>query len=172
MTNPHAEPSPLIMLPFAALLFSIALAPLILRHHWERHYHKVCLGLAAITSFYYIFALNSGTRVLNAGLEYVSFMVAVGAFFVVAGGIHLRVRGHGRPAVNTLFLLGGALLGNIIGTTGASMLLIRPWITMNRNHFTGTHIAFFIFTVSNIGGALLPVGPPLFLGYLKGVPFW
>jgi Na+/H+ antiporter NhaD/arsenite permease-like protein len=172
MTNPHAEPSPLILLPFAALLFSIALAPLILRHHWERHYHKVCLGLSAITSLYYIFALNSGTRVLHAGLEYVSFMVAVGAFFVVAGGIHLRVRSQGRPAVNTLFLLGGALLGNIIGTTGASMLLIRPWITMNRNHFAGTHIAFFIFTVSNIGGALLPVGPPLFLGYLKGVPFW
>ncbi len=172
MTNIRVEPNPLIMLPFAALLLSIALAPLILRHHWERHYHKLCLGLAALTSSYYVFALHSGTRVLHATLEYVSFIVVVGSSFVVAGGIHLRVRGQGRPALNTLFLLGGALLGNIIGTTGASMLLIRPWIAMNRNDFGGIHTAFFIFTVSNIGGALLPIGPPLFLGYLKGVPFW
>jgi Na+/H+ antiporter NhaD/arsenite permease-like protein len=172
MTEIHTEPNPLIMLPFAVLLLSIALAPLVMRRHWERHYHKLCLVLAVITSSYYIIALGAGIRVLHAGFEYGSFMVAVGSFFVVAGGIHLRVRGEGRPALNTLFLLGGALLANVIGTTGASMLLIRPWIAMNRNHFGGFHPAFFIFTVSNIGGALLPVGPPLFFGYLKGVPFW
>lgn len=80
MTNIHVEPNPLIMLPCAALLLSIALAPLILRHHWERHYHKLCLGLAAITSSYYVFALHSETRVLQATLEYVSFMVVVGSF--------------------------------------------------------------------------------------------
>jgi Na+/H+ antiporter NhaD/arsenite permease-like protein len=172
MTNIRVEPNPLIMLTFAALLLSIALAPVIFRHHWERHYHKLCLGLAAITSSYYVFALGSGTRVLHATLDYVSFMVVVGSFFVVAGCIHLRIRGRGRPALNTLFLLGGTMLGNIIGTTGASMLLIRPWIALNRNRFGGIHTVFFIFTVSNLGGALLPVGPPLFLGYLKGVPFW
>jgi Na+/H+ antiporter NhaD/arsenite permease-like protein len=172
MTDIRIDPNPLIMLPFAALLLSIALAPLILHHHWERHYHKLCLGLAAITSSYYVFAHHSGIRVLHATLEYLSFMVVAGSFFVVAGGIHLRLGRPGSPRVNTLFLFGGALLGNIIGTTGASMLLIRPWIAMNRNRFGGIHTAFFIFTVSNIGGALLPVGPPLFLGYLKGVPFW
>lgn len=166
------EPSSLILLPFPVLLLAIALAPIVLRHHWEIHYHKLCAGLAAITCSYYVFALHSGSRVLHAGFEYLSFMIVVGAFFVVAGGIHLRVRGHGGPIMNTAFLLGGALLGNLIGTTGASMLLIRPWIAMNRRHFAGLHLVFFIFIVSNIGGALLPVGPPLFLGYLKGVPFW
>jgi Putative citrate transport len=101
--------------------------------------------------------------VLHATLEYVSFMVVVGSFFVVAGGIHLRVPGQERPALNALFLLGGALLGNIIGTTGASMLLIRPWIAMNRDHFGGIHIAFFIFTVSNIRRRAPPGGPAVVL---------
>jgi Na+/H+ antiporter NhaD/arsenite permease-like protein len=172
MPNIQSEPHSLSMLPFAVLLLSIAFAPLVIRHHWERHYHKLCLGLAAITSSYYVIALGAGTRVLHAGFEYGSFMVTVGSVFVVAGGIHLRLGGRVRPAWNTLFLLGGALLGNVVGTIGASMLLIRPWIAMNRNRFAGFHLAFFIFAVSNIGGALLPVGPPLLLGYLKGVPFW
>jgi len=166
------EPRALIMLPFAVLLLSIALAPVILRHHWERHYHKLCLVLAAFVSGYYLFALNAGARVVHAGLDYLSFMVVVGSFFVVSGGIHLRVKGTARPAFNTLFLFGGALIANIIGTTGASMLLIRPWITLNKDRFAGIHLAFFIFVVSNVGGALLPTGPPLFLGYLKGVPFF
>jgi Na+/H+ antiporter NhaD/arsenite permease-like protein len=172
MTSIQPEPNPIIMLPFAALLLAIALAPIALRHHWEKHYPKLCAGFAAITVSYYIFALNSTVRVLHAGWEYLSFMVVVGGFFVVAGGIHLRVREPGRPAFNTLFLLAGALLGNAIGTVGASMLLIRPWIALNRNRFAGMHIAFFIFVVSNIGGVLLPIGPPLLLGFLKGVPFW
>ena len=98
-------------------------------------------------------------------------MVIVGSFFVVAGGIHLRVKSPSGAMRNTLFLFVGALLGNLIGTIGASMLLIRPWIAMNRGRVAPMHIAFFIFLVSNIGGALLPVGPPLILGFLKGVPF-
>lgn len=166
------EPHPLIMLPFALLLLAIAIAPLVLRHHWERHYHKLCAGFAAITSAYYIFVLGRGARVLHAGTDYLSFIVVVGSFYVVAAGIHLRTSGTGRPAFNTGFLLAGALLANVVGTIGASMLLIRPWIVMNRKRFGSMHTAFFIFVVSNIGGALLPVGPPLFLGYLKGVPFW
>jgi Na+/H+ antiporter NhaD/arsenite permease-like protein len=166
------DPPLWLMAPFLGVLASVALGPLILRHHWEKHYQKLCLGLAAVPSLYYIFVFRAGARVAHAGLEYFSFMVVVGSFFVVAGGIHLRVRGEATPVFNTLFLLGGALLGNIIGTTGASMLLVRPWIAMNKTRFTGMHLAFFIFVVSNIGGALLPVGPPLFLGYLKGVPFW
>jgi Na+/H+ antiporter NhaD/arsenite permease-like protein len=99
-------------------------------------------------------------------------MVVVGSFFIVSGGIHLRAKGPSSPIRNTPFLFVGAVLANLIGTIGASMLLIRPWIAMNKGRIAPIHIAFFIFLVSNIGGALLPVGPPLFLGFLKGVPFW
>lgn len=161
----------LLMLPFAALLIAIALAPIIFKHHWERHYHRVCIILTAIVCGYYVFGLNASARVLHAGAEYFSFMAVVGSFFVVSGGIHLRSGNRARPAVNVLFLFIGALLANVIGTIGASVLLIRPWIHMNKARFRGFHLAFFIFIVSNVGGALLPVGPPLFLGYLKGVPF-
>ena len=149
-----------IMVPFVILLVAIALAPLIAQRHWERHYHKLCIALAGIVCLYYLLVVKGSARVVHAGIDYVTFMVAVGSFFVVAGGIHLRVKS---PS--------GALLGNLIGTIGASILLIRPWITMNRGRVAPMHIAFFIFLVSNIGGGLLPVGPPLILGFLKGVPF-
>jgi Na+/H+ antiporter NhaD/arsenite permease-like protein len=109
--------------------------------------------------------------VVHAAVDYATFMVVVGSFFVVSGGIHLRVKAPSSPVRNTLFLLFGAVLANLIGTIGASLLLIRPWIAMNRGRIAPMHIAFFIFLVSNIGGALLPVGPPLILGFLKGVPF-
>ena len=166
------EPHPASMVPFAALLLTIALAPALLREHWHRHYVKICAGFAAITVAYYLFGLQSPTRVLHAGWEYAGFIIVVGGFFIVAGGIHLQVRGGATPARNTLFLFAGALLGNFFGTVGASLLLIRPWIALNRDRFAQFHLAFFIFVVSNIGGVLLPIGPPLLLGYLKGVPFW
>jgi Na+/H+ antiporter NhaD/arsenite permease-like protein len=162
----------LIMLPFGFLLLAIALAPLSIPHHWENHYHKLCIGLAGIVCLYYLFVADGASRVVHAGWDYAIFMVVVGSFFVVSGGIHLRVKAPSGPGKNTLFLLAGALLANLIGTIGASMLLIRPWIAMNRGRVAPRHVVFFIFVVSNIGGALLPVGPPLFLGLLKGVPFW
>jgi len=160
-----------IMMPFMILLVTIALGPLIAQRHWERHYHKLCVALAGIVCLYYFLVVKGSARVVHAGIDYVTFMVAVGSFFVVAGGIHLRVKSPSGAMRNTLFLFVGALLGNLIGTIGASILLIRPWIAMNRGRVAPMHIAFFIFLVSNIGGALLPVGPPLFLGFLKGVPF-
>jgi Na+/H+ antiporter NhaD/arsenite permease-like protein len=160
-----------IMVPFAILLVAIALAPLIARHHWERHYHKLCVALAGTVCLYYLFVAKEPARVIHAGIDYLTFMVVVGSFFVVAGGIHLGVKSPSSAMRNTLFLFVGALLGNLIGTIGASMLLIRPWIAMNRARVRPMHIAFFVFLVGNIGGALLPVGPPLFLGFLKGVPF-
>src|SRR6201989_1279513 len=166
-----AEPNRLAMVPFAVLLLAIALGPLIAQHHWERHYHKLCLALAGIVCFYYLLVLKQPGRVLHAGMEYATFMVVVGAFFVIAGGIHLRLRAPSSPLRNTLFLLAGAVLGNLIGTIAVSLLLIRPWIAMNRGRIAPMHIAFFIFVVSNVGGALLPVGPPLLLGFLNGVPF-
>lgn len=109
----------------------------------------------------------------HTGAEYVSFIALIGSLFVVSGGIHINVKGEATPAGNVLFLLTGALLANVLGTTGASMLLIRPWLRMNKFRVTGLHVVFFIFIVSNVGGCLTPIGdPPLFLGYLKGVPFW
>src|SRR5262249_49278473 len=160
----------LIMLPFGFLLLAIALGPLIAQHHWERHYHKLCLILAGFVCLYYLL-VGEPARVLHAGIDYATFMVVVGSFFVISGGIHLQAKGPSSPVRNSLFLFFGAVLANLIGTIGASMLLIRPWIAMNRRQISPMHIAFFIFLVSNIGGALLPVGPPLFLGFLKGVPF-
>ena len=165
------EPNPAIMLPFAILLLAIGFGPLIARYHWERHYHQLCVTLAGVVCAYHVFVVHQTARVLHASIDYVSFMVVVGSFFVVSGGIHLRVKAPSGPARNTLFLFFGAVLANLIGTIGASLLLIRPWIRMNKGRVAPMHIAFFIFLVSNIGGALLPVGPPLFLGFLKGVPF-
>ncbi|MFZ3376348.1 MAG: sodium:proton antiporter, partial [Chthoniobacterales bacterium] len=166
------EPPRLLMFPFALLLMAVTIAPLILRHHWERHYYKFCFALAAFVCGYYLFIGGDVQRVAHALFEYFSFMVVVGSFFTVAGGIHLRTRSHSRPLTSTLFLLIGALLASVIGTIGASMLLIRPWIEMNKARFAGFHLAFFIFIISNVGGLLLPVGPPLFLGYQNGVPFF
>jgi Na+/H+ antiporter NhaD/arsenite permease-like protein len=160
----------LIMLPFGFLLLAIALGPLIAQHHWERHYHKLCVILAGFVCLYYLF-VGEPARVLHAGIDYATFMVVVGSFFAISGGIHLRAKGPSSSVRNTLFLLFGAVFANLIGTIGASMLLIRPWIAMNRGRIAPMHIAFFIFLVSNIGGALLPVGPPLILGFLKGIPF-
>jgi Na+/H+ antiporter NhaD/arsenite permease-like protein len=105
--------------------------------------------------------------------EYLSFIALVGSLFVISGGIHIGIKGEATPLKNVVFLLGGAILANILGTTGAGMLLIRPWIRMNKSRVTAYHIVFFIFIVANIGGSLTPIGdPPLFLGYLVGVPFW
>jgi Na+/H+ antiporter NhaD/arsenite permease-like protein len=140
---------------------------------WGRHYAKVAAVLASVTLGYYLFGLGHPRRVLQTAHEYVSFIVLIGALFVIAGGIHLTVKGEATPRANVVFLLIGAVVANLLGTTGASMLLIRPWLRMNKYRLTGHHVVFFILLVSNVGGCLTPVGdPPLFLGYLKGIPFW
>ena len=167
------QPNPLMILPFGLLLALIALAPLFFSGWWGNHYPKVAIGLALVTLSYYIFGLNALPQVLHVGHEYLSFIALIGALFVVSGGIHINVKGEATPSTNVLFLLFGALLANLLGTTGASMLLIRPWIRMNKYRVTAHHVVFFIFIVSNVGGCLTPIGdPPLFLGYLKGIPFW
>jgi Na+/H+ antiporter NhaD/arsenite permease-like protein len=122
-----------------------------------------------------LFFLPGGARetVLHTASEYVSFIALIGSLYVVAGGIHINVKGEATPAQNVLFLAIGAVISNVLGTTGASMLMIRPWIRMNKYRVTAHHIVFFIFIVSNVGGCLTPIGdPPLFLGYLKGIPFF
>jgi Na+/H+ antiporter NhaD/arsenite permease-like protein len=167
------DPHPLMILPFAALLLSTAVMPFIHKQWWEHHYPKVATGLGLFTVIYYLAVLHHGERMLHVGYEYVSFIALIGSLFVVSGGIHIRVKGQARPWINCLFLFIGAVLSNVIGTTGASMLLIRPWIRMNQYRITSFHIVFFIFIISNVGGCLTPIGdPPLFLGYLNGVPFW
>jgi len=165
------EPHPGLLWPFAILLLSIAIFPLISRQHWERHYQKLCAFLAATTCGYYVFALHGAARVQHAAGEYATFIVVVGTFFVVAGAIHLHIPRAASPLANVTFLFSGSILANFIGTIGASMLLLRPFLHMNRGRGSAMHVAFFIFTIGNLGGALLPVGPPLFLGYIKGVPF-
>ena len=168
-----AVPGPWLIIPFALQLLGIALLPFLAHHWWERNYPKVSVVLGAVVAGYYLFALHDAHRVGDALHEYGSFLILMAALFIVAGGIHLGVEGEATPLRNLLFLLGGAVLSNLIGTTGASMLLIRPWIRMNRYRFTGFHAVFFIFLISNVGGCLTPVGdPPLFLGFLKGVPFF
>lgn len=162
-----------MVLPFALLLFLIAAAPLGAPHFWEKYYAHVAVGLGLITAGYYGFGLHQTEPLVHAFREYVSFLALVGSLYVVSGGILIRVKGEAKPLTNCVFLLFGAVLANVLGTTGASMLLIRPWIRMNKYRITGFHVVFFIFVVSNIGGALTPIGdPPLFLGFLKGVPFW
>ena len=105
--------------------------------------------------------------------DYFGFIVLIGSLYVVSGGIHIGVEGEATPALNTLFLAIGGVLANVLGTTGASMLLIRPWLRMNHYRTTAHHVVFFIFIVSNVGGCLTPIGdPPLLVGFLKGVPFW
>ena len=161
------------MLPFGALLIAIAVAPLLCADWWSRHYPKVAGALAAVTVGYYLLGLQAPGRVAQVGHDYISFIALIGSLFVVAGGIHVTVKGEATPRANVVFLLLRALVANLLGTTGASMLLIRPWLRMNKYRLTAHHVVFFIFLVSNVGGCLTPVAdPPLFLGYLKGVPFW
>ena len=162
-----------MLLPFGLFLTLIALAPLFFAGWWGRHYHKVAFGLALFVVGFYLLELHDAGRVKVALHDYISFIALIGALYVVSGGIHITVKGEATPMTNTVFLLLGALVSNVIGTTGASMLLIRPWLRMNKYRVTGHHVVFFIFIISNVGGCLTPVGdPPLYLGYLKGVPFW
>ena len=159
--------------PFLSLLASIAILPLIQKHWWEKNFVFVSFGLASMVIFHYLFQVKNSEVLLHTALEYFSFIVLIGSLFVVSGGIHINVKGEATPFVNCVFLLLASVLASLFGTTGASMVFIRPWIRMNKYRLTAYHIVFFIFLVSNIGGGLSPMGdPPLFLGYLKGVPFF
>jgi Na+/H+ antiporter NhaD/arsenite permease-like protein len=173
MGQPPIPVNPWMMLPFGLLLALMALAPVYWPHWWARRYGQAAFSLGAATLVYYVAGLRDLASVLRVGHDYVSFMVLIGSLFIVSGGIHLNIKGEATPRANVLFLLLGGILANLLGTTGASMLLIRPWLRMNHYRVTAHHVVFFIFIVSNVGGCLTPIGdPPLFLGYLKGVPFW
>ena len=165
------------MLPFGLLLAAIAILPLAAPRWWETHGHKgmVALLLAAPLASFLLFAHGAeGGEALGESLhDYLSFIALLGSLFVISGGIHVGGSLPGTPLANTVFLGTGAVLANLIGTTGASMILIRPLLRANAERHRTAHVfVFFIFVVSNSGGLLTPLGdPPLFLGFLKGVPF-
>ena len=160
------------VVPFAGLLLSIALLPLFAPSLWARHYAKVCLAFGVPVAGFFL--LRAPSELLHTVLEYVSFLILLASLFTISGGILLRGTLRGSAGVNSAILAAGAVLANVFGTTGASMLLIRPLLRANAHRHRVAHVVvFFIFVVANIGGALTPIGdPPLFLGYLRGVPFF
>jgi Na+/H+ antiporter NhaD/arsenite permease-like protein len=170
--------SPLWGLPFAGVLLSIALLPLLLPWVWHKHYGKIVAAwaLAFVLPFAALYGVAAaGTALVHTLVsEYIPFLILLTALFAVSGGIFIRGNMHGSPALNTAILGIGAVLASFMGTTGASMLLIRPLIRANDNRIHRAHtVVFFIFIVSNAGGSLTPLGdPPLFLGFLKGVDFF
>ncbi len=178
-----AEDLPAVsVVPFIGLVLSLGLFPLFVPSFWERPRNQLLVSAiwSAPTLFYFgtLSALGQhGTEAIvllwRAGNDYVSFTALLATLFVIAGGIHIETDLEGRPLTNTVFLGIGAILASIIGTTGASMLLIRPLLRTNRDRNNVRHIPiFFVFLVANIGGLLTPLGdPPLLLGYIRGVPF-
>jgi Na+/H+ antiporter NhaD/arsenite permease-like protein len=166
------------VIPFAGILLSIALFPLLAPRLWHHHYGKIGAGWAA--AFLFPFALAHGLGIAwyeamhMMVLDYVPFITMILALYTTAGGVMLSGTLQGRPAVNTAILAAGTLVASITGTTGASMLFIRPMLRANAGRKHQAHsFVFFIFLVSNIGGSLTPLGdPPLFLGFLRGVSFF
>lgn len=159
--------------PFVLLLICLALFPLFFHHFWEDNKNKAIIALTLGLPSALFFLFKDWHMLAHTALDYAAFVSLLGALFVISGGIYVRGAFAGLPWVNVLFLLIGALLANLIGTTGASMLLIRPLLRANHMRQHKVHIVvFFIFIVSNCSGLLTPLGdPPLFLGFLKGVSF-
>ncbi|MGE0280513.1 MAG: sodium:proton antiporter [Rhizobiaceae bacterium] len=165
-------------LPFAGILLSIATGPVLYPHFWEHRYGKITLGWTILVLFPMLAAYGLDvtlTSVLHTVLlEYLPFIILLFALFTIAGGILVRGNIHGTPLANVGLLAIGSVLASLVGTTGASMIMVRPVIRANDNRRFNAHvIVFFIFLVSNIGGSLTPLGdPPLFVGFLRGVDFF
>ncbi len=173
-----ASLSALWAVPFVGILLSIAIMPLAAPHFWHHHFGKVAAawGLAFAVPFALAHGAGvTGGEILHVTLaEYLPFVILLWSLFTIAGGILVTGNLHGSPKLNTSILAGGTVLASLIGTTGASMVLIRPLLRANDERRHNVHVViFFIFLVSNIGGSMTPLGdPPLFLGYLKGVGFF
>lgn len=163
--------------PFVCMLLSIALGPVLAPKFWHHHFGKISAGWAALVAIPLIIAYHGEGlyELLHLMIaDYIPFIILLGALFTVGGGILLRTTLKGTPYVNAGFLVVGSLLASWMGTTGAAMLLIRPFLRVNKHRkYRAFMVVFFIFMVANIGGALTPLGdPPLFLGFLHGVPFF
>jgi Na+/H+ antiporter NhaD/arsenite permease-like protein len=165
------------VLPFVAILLCIAVLPLATPHWWEHNTNRAIIAFvlaAPVAAYLYFVHGAAGYHALeHSADEYVSFILLLGSLYVISGGIYVKGSLAGTPIVNTGVLALGGLIASFIGTTGASMLLIRPLLRANAPRERKAHIVvFFIFIVSNCGGLLTPLGdPPLFLGFLRGVPF-
>jgi Na+/H+ antiporter NhaD/arsenite permease-like protein len=168
----HAPPVWLVI-PFVMLLLMIATGPLFYEHFWHKNYPKIAVGFAVLVVAYYLFVLENVHNPVHAMAEYIQFIALLASLYIASGGILIEIDKKSTPLANVTLLVIGALISNLIGTTGASMLLIRPFIRLNKGNIQAYHIIFFIFMVSNVGGSLTPIGdPPLFLGFLKGIPFF
>jgi Na+/H+ antiporter NhaD/arsenite permease-like protein len=164
-------------IPFAGILLSIALFPLLAPQFWHHHYPKISLvwGLLLTIPFLWVYRGEALHEILHVALaDYLPFLILLGTLFTIGGGIYVRGSLRGNPGVNTAILAVGTFLASWIGTTGAAMVLIRPLLRANAHRRSKTHtVVFFMFLVANIGGSLTPLGdPPLFLGFLRGVPFF
>lgn len=170
----HGPLPPLwLCIPFVVLLLMIATGPLFYSHHWHNHYPKYAVGLGAFVGLIYVVFYGTTVPVMHAAVEYLSFIALLASLFIASSTILIKTDYPGNPKTNSLLLLFGGAISNFIGTTGASMLLIRPYMRLNAGRLKAYHIVFFIFIISNVGGALTPIGdPPLFLGFLRGVPFF
>lgn len=164
-------------IPFAGILLSIALFPLLAPHFWHRHYPKVSAAWALVLLVPFVLSYGGPAvhEVLHMAIvDYIPFIILIGTLFTIGGGIYVRGALRGSPGVNTAILAIGTALASWVGTTGAAMILIRPLLRANKHRRFRTHtVVFFIFLVANVGGSLTPLGdPPLFLGFLHGVPFF
>jgi Na+/H+ antiporter NhaD/arsenite permease-like protein len=170
---PRPAPPLATALPFVALLLAIALMPLAAPRWWERNRNKAILAALVSAPTLVYLGMHAPQLLVEKGQEYFRFIVVIAALFVITGGIHIRGSLAGTPVVNTGVLGIGAVLANVLGTTGASVLLIRPLLRANKRRQRVAHIViFFIFIVANCAGLLTPIGdPPLLLGFLRGVPF-
>src|SRR5262245_17963362 len=164
-------------LPFAGILLSIALCPLLVPQFWHHHFGKVAAGWALVFAVPIVLRYGGAAihELLHVSLiDYVPFLVLIATLFTIGGGIHVAGTLRGTPLVNATLLVIGTVLASLVGTTGAAMVMIRPVLKANRHRHHRAHtVVFFIFLVANIGGGLTPLGdPPLFLGFLHGVPFF
>jgi len=164
-------------LPFAGILLSIALFPLLAPRFWHHHFAKVSAGWALLFAVPFVlrFGGAGAHELLHVALvDYVPFLILIATLFTIGGGIHVGGSLRGTPATNAVLMIIGTVLASAVGTTGAAMIMIRPLLKANRaRHHRAHTVVFFIFLVANIGGGLTPLGdPPLFLGFLHGVPFF
>ncbi len=176
---PHPEPSPAAGIvwtaPFVLLLLGIALIPGIFPRWWEHYYGWFCLGLGVVAAAVYVQRYGGAAMAqLSESMSlYIDFIVLLGALFVIASGIVVQVDRPASPVLNVMVLLLAALLANVLGSMGASVLLARPFFRINRGRMKAFHVVFYVFIAANVGAALTSLGdPPLLLGFLSGVPFW
>lgn len=168
----HALPVFLII-PFLLLIGMIAAGPIFFGHFWEHNYKLVAVTLGLTVLAYYLVVLQDYHMPAHTLAEYASFAILLSSLYIAAGGIYININANATPLMNVALVAVGAVLANLVGTTGASLLLIRPFIRLNVHRIKPYQIIFFIFIVSNAGGLLTPLGdPPLFIGFLKGVPFF